>query len=84
MDLFANNHTKVNRCLDFVLLVAITLLGGCSSVTSISTSTSESPMETAITNSTELQVTFTPSPRAGWYVKKCVKFQVDWSGWQGR
>jgi len=44
--------------------MGLPLLAGCSSVTSISTATNESPTETAILSTAELPVTFTPSPTA--------------------
>ncbi len=60
MNSFPNNRTGLNLCISFVLGIGIALLGGCNSVKSISTSTSQSPTETTILSTAELPVTFTP------------------------
>lgn len=65
MNSVLNIRNRLNLCANFVIVVGITLLGGCSSVASISTPTGEGTTETAIPPTT----TALPVP------EKIVKFQ---------
>lgn len=64
MSSFLNNRVILNYYITFMLVMGITLLGGCSSVETPSPSTSQSPTETTILETAELPVTFMPSPTA--------------------
>ena len=64
MKLCLNKRVRIILCITFVLVIAIAVLGSCSNVKSISTSTSQGPTETTIVRTAELLVTFRPSPTA--------------------